>query len=90
MDISKNFPYISIEEYEKMKQALVKIMNSNDYMKLFAIEDNEKCFLINVGCFPCSSDKDMCMGYAVIQKDLEHRESIPIEKAYDLFKHHIL
>ena len=32
----------------------------------------------------------MCMGYAVIQKDSEHRENIPIEKAYNLFKHHIL
>lgn len=90
MDTCENFSYISIGEYEKMKQALVKIMNSNDYMKLFAIEDNEKCFLINVGCFPCSSNKDMCMGYAVIQKDSEHRENVPIEKAYDLFKQHIL
>ena len=78
--------YLSKGEYETIKLELAPIIDSLEYMKNFIEDADGKYYLVKIDYIPSSVDDNLCMGYAILQKELNVGVCLPIKDAYNLFK----
>lgn len=82
-----DLPYIPKEEYEIIKNSLKGILSSNSYIDKYVTDEEGKYFLVKIDCIHSTVYENLCMGYAILQKEAGVGICLPIKIVYDIFKH---